>query len=520
MEADKPFDATALADTVLRSSDNVHFYVLGAFLRYASPTFRDLFSLSQGSATDKNEIKDGYPIIPLPEDSKAIHCLLSIIHPYINKPKLDDGRLLIEVWEMAEKYGMDTVVGKLQKRLLKDQWMKNQPQRVFAIAVIFGWKDGAEKAKQKLVSKKKVPYCDEFEEISGADYYGLLEHRFCHENPERTQHQVAALDRDDDTSVSNFLVISCVILNSFRQTNIRDASEPFDSQAKADIILRSSDAVDFYVSQPLLQLISPVFDQLFSNTEGSDSKNGLRVVHVTDRSRAFRHFLLALHHCMDKPPVENPGLIAEICEVARKYAMPTIEARMKEQLTASSSLVENPLGVYAIATALGWADVAKVAAKNTLNAPLEEAIIYVPELWCITGGDLHRLMNYRSKCAKMACKVVRNSQIHQDYGPGCLASHLRHHTPHGVSSRESSGAHEANDIEEKLKACPRATTYTNIFAQLNDVFDEKHGLECWPVASAVGFVRCCKVVADAIEEEVDKVAILQHKHGHIEEPWG
>jgi hypothetical protein len=103
-----------------------------------SPTFRDLFSLSQGSAADKNEIKDGYPVIPLPEDSKTIHCLLSIIHPYINKPKLDDGGLLISVWEMAEKYGMDTVVGKLQKRLLKDQWMKNQPRRVFAIAVIFG----------------------------------------------------------------------------------------------------------------------------------------------------------------------------------------------------------------------------------------------------------------------------------------------------------------------------------------------------------------------------------------------
>ncbi|KAF8347925.1 hypothetical protein F5887DRAFT_954760 [Amanita rubescens] len=383
------------------------------------------------------------------------------------------------------------------------KWLRNtnQPQRVFAIAVIFGWKDGAEKAKQMLVSKKKIPYCDEFEEITGADYYGLLEYRFCHENPERPRkHQVAELGRDDDTSTN------------------RDAPKPFDFQAKADIILRSSDAVDFYVSRPLLQLISPIFDKLFSNTEGSDSKNGLRVVHITDHSRAFYHFLLALHHCMDKPPVEDPGLIADICEAARKYAIPAIEARMKEQLTTSSSLVENPLGVYAIATALGWADVAKVAAKNTLNSPLEEAITYVPELWCITGGDLDRLINYRTRCAKVACRVVRNSQMHQNYGPGCLASHLHHHTPHGASSRESSGAHEANDIEEKLKACPRGSTYTNIFAQLNDVFDVKHGRKCWPVSSAVGFVRCCKAVAGAIEEEVDKVVILSRReHGHIEE---
>ena len=69
-----------------------------------------------------------------------------------------------------------------------------------------------------------------------------------------------------------------------------------------------------------------------------------------------------------------------------------------------------------------------------------------------------------------------------------------------------------------MKACPRGSTYTNIFVQLNDIFDVKHGRKCWPVSSAVGFVRCCKVVAEAIEEEVDKVVILgQREHGHIEE---
>ena len=97
MEADKPFDSTALADTILRSSDDVHFYVLGAFLRYVSPTFCDMFSLSRGSATDTNEIKDGYPVIPLPEDRETIHYILSIIHPYIDEPKLDDSRLLCKV---------------------------------------------------------------------------------------------------------------------------------------------------------------------------------------------------------------------------------------------------------------------------------------------------------------------------------------------------------------------------------------------------------------------------------------
>jgi len=149
MKAEGPFDATAPADTVLRSSDNVHFYVFGAFLHYASPAFRDLFSLGQGSAAGKN----GYPVLPLPEDSKTIHYLLAVIHPYIDKPKLDDSRLLIKVWKMAEKYGMDTVVGKLQKQLLKDRWMETQPHKVFAIAMIFGWKGGAERARNRSLRR-------------------------------------------------------------------------------------------------------------------------------------------------------------------------------------------------------------------------------------------------------------------------------------------------------------------------------------------------------------------------------
>ena len=76
MEADKPFDSTTLGDIILISSDDIHFYVLEAFLSYVSPTFRDMkFSLSRGSLAEKNEMKDGYPVVPLPEDRESITCL-------------------------------------------------------------------------------------------------------------------------------------------------------------------------------------------------------------------------------------------------------------------------------------------------------------------------------------------------------------------------------------------------------------------------------------------------------------
>ena len=505
MEADRPFDSTALADAILRSSDDVHFYVLGAFLRYVSPTFRDMFSLSRGSATDKNEIKDGYPVIPLPEDRETIHYVLSIIHPYIDEPKLDDSRLLYKVWKMAEKYGMEMVVGKLQKHLLEDQWMKEQPHKVFAIAIIGGWKDGAKKAKQMLASWEEIPYSALFEDISGTDYYELLEYSSRGASPGE-----GPAEHDEyNTSVSaedNLPVDSTHSTSSGVGT-----SELFrNSCSKTDIILRSSDGVDFCVSRPFLQLFSSAFDEPFPNAKG-ESKDGRTIVRVTDDSKALRYFLFALHKPMDKLPVENPGLIADICMVARKYRMPIVEARLKEQLAASSSVVQKPLCVYAIATALGWGDVAKAAAKNTLNAPVEKAVTCIPELRRITGADLFRLINYRTKCTKAAYGVLDSSQLHQEYGPNRLAFYLR--SVHGKrpifgpvgTYPEALGS---NDVEKELDKCPRGTTYTNIFAQAFDILNRDGEARYWSVSPVAGFFKCCKEVTEAIERAVDEVDIL------------
>jgi len=170
-----------------------------------------LFSLGNGSAASGNEIKDGHPVIPLTEDSKTIRCLLCLIYPSIAEPDLVDGRLLIKVWRMAEKYDMDVVVGKVQKHLLKNRWMKNQIHRMSVIASIFGWKDGLERAKQFSGPNSKrdqVPvYCDELEDLSGIEYYRLLEYLlfYCGNSEPLGQQQMPpsrSRGGNDDTAVS------------------------------------------------------------------------------------------------------------------------------------------------------------------------------------------------------------------------------------------------------------------------------------------------------------------------------
>ncbi|PFH50239.1 hypothetical protein AMATHDRAFT_99685, partial [Amanita thiersii Skay4041] len=139
--AEKPFDLTALADVIIRSSDNIDFHVLQALLRLVSPIFRDMFSLSSGLDNQDDHIKNGLPIIDLPEDSESLHFLLTIIYPHIDEPKLDDCHLIWKVCKAAQKYCMDIIEGKLRKLVLASDRMNAEAFRMYAIAVELGWMD-------------------------------------------------------------------------------------------------------------------------------------------------------------------------------------------------------------------------------------------------------------------------------------------------------------------------------------------------------------------------------------------
>lgn len=74
---------------------------------------------------------------------------------------------------------------------------------------------------------------------------------------------------------------------------------PFDTPATADVILRSSVSVDFFVIKLLLCLVSPIFSDMFSSnhTIGSEeeTQNGLPIVFVTEDSRTLRCVLLIIY---------------------------------------------------------------------------------------------------------------------------------------------------------------------------------------------------------------------------------
>ena len=89
------------------------------------------------------------------------------------------------------------------------------------------------------------------------------------------------------------------------------AAAPFD-HAKADIILRSSDNIDFRVFKLLLSLASPFFETLFDIPQPAEEvgdqevKDGLAVVRVTEDSKTLDALLRFCYPCTlaDDPKID------------------------------------------------------------------------------------------------------------------------------------------------------------------------------------------------------------------------
>ena len=145
----KDVEAPDTADcVVLVSADGANFRVSRTVLAYASPVFHKLFSAekerllgstisSKSPVTDKDAIcltdetlRDGTPVIRLPETGKTLDALLRHLYPFPPSPSsLFDNtpmgtRISIDqvkpVLLAAHKYAMRPVVDELCSRLLSD----------------------------------------------------------------------------------------------------------------------------------------------------------------------------------------------------------------------------------------------------------------------------------------------------------------------------------------------------------------------------------------------------------------
>ena len=492
--AESPYDSTARnADIILRSSDLINFYVLKSFLSYVSPFFEDMFSLP---STTTNEIMNDFPVIAVAETSETIRLLLDLIYPHVDKPQIDNVALFLKVCKATQKYCMDIIENGLRKQIVTSHLTVSEPLRVYAVAIDLGWEEVALIAARNAskISLDKLPRAEELQNISGSGFFRFLDYKLrCDKLPFMDILKAFSLP----APVTNVRASSPAIFPQSAQTQKR-----FDKTTKADVILRSKDRVDFYVLEDVVRAASHSSSSSdtpfpFGTANGETSANGLTIINVAEDSEVLRHLLSFIYHISDGCDSLTCQLCIQVVLAARRYGITIIETRLRKQAAASPFISKEPLQMYIVASALGWAELAKLAAINTLSSPLKN-MIYTRNLNLITGADLYRLVSFRSRCADAACKVIKDSVNYIAYGPGKwvwnqYSGILSHHGP-------------ADELFEKLKSCPRGSTIKNAYG-LEDKTLSQYSRYA-PTLSGpefAGILECRREMEDAVEAAVGKV---------------
>lgn len=181
------------------------------------------------------------------------------------------------------------------------------------------------------------------------------------------------------------------------------AAAPFD-HAKADIILRSSDNIDFRVFKLFLSLASPFFETLFNIPQPAEAdkdeqvRDGLTVIPVTENSKTLDTLLCFCYPCtlVEDPKLEVLRDLVKVLDAARKYSLDTIERKVLEALSNPQILEAEPLRCFAIARRGRAREATLLAAKYTLAQPLVPS--WFQEIDLITAADLLALLSYHQRC--------------------------------------------------------------------------------------------------------------------------
>lgn len=163
-----------------------------------------------------------------------------------------------------------------------------------------------------------------------------------------------------------------------------DGPAPFDDPS-ADIIIRSSEGVDFRTYKLLLSLASPFFKGMFdvprlANPEGKkedrfksdETRDGVPVIFLYDEKnqvcgKDVVEFVLGSCHpvrLQSSKPVISAEIIGTVVDVAMRY---DVESAVKLALHDPHLLGNNPFLVFAISCRRGLAAEATLAAHRTLR---------------------------------------------------------------------------------------------------------------------------------------------------------
>lgn len=184
-------------------------------------------------------------------------------------------------------------------------------------------------------------------------------------------------------------------------------ASPYRDPAAGDVIIRTSDGIEFHIHRRRISDISSVFADKFSlptytSTAANYEKKQKPVIDVSESSKVWEK-LLPLCYLANEPSFSLED-IRLLIEAGRKYDIPGVTTRMRALLFGQHFLEHHPFVVYALACVGGFEYVARAAARRTLSLPVYPE--HAEEFSCITGEALYRLFEYRKRCGLAASAVT------------------------------------------------------------------------------------------------------------------
>ncbi|GJE98553.1 BTB domain-containing protein [Phanerochaete sordida] len=174
------------------------------------------------------------------------------------------------------------------------------------------------------------------------------------------------------------------------------------NKPSADVVLRSSDKVDFHVHRAVLSDASSVFEAMFAlPQEPSASGEGepsLPIVPMQENAETL-HLLLGVLYPGKGPSIKSPSRASDLLAVADKYAMDGVVAHVRRVLESSGFLDEGyfwVMAVYAIARRHNFTKLAAKAAHASLKHPLLD--LSLTGLAAMSAEHYHDLRTFREAC--------------------------------------------------------------------------------------------------------------------------
>jgi hypothetical protein len=188
---------------------------------------------------------------------------------------------------------------------------------------------------------------------------------------------------------------------------------PFDD-ADTDIILRSSDRVDFYVYRVILSISSSFFKTMFllPQPDASVSEKKNPVIDMTENSRTIAILLTFIYPIVSvvTEPISLDGMMDALV-AARKYDMPAVSRCLNANFAESKVVQDSPVEAFCAAYSHELGEAARVAAMASLKHRMRWLDDIGDKLRYTNGPGLCHLWNFHRACSATAAEAVSGRHL-------------------------------------------------------------------------------------------------------------